>query len=156
MAKDESSVAPDEMVNIRLPGPAEGGEGEELPFRMALIGDYTGKEDKTPIADRKMYNINQKNFNDIMSAMDISTSFSVANKISGAKDEEIPVDLKFKNITDFRPESVASQVPQLKTLVELRKRLKTLRSQAAKDPAMLKELNKLLTEVFPGMGGSTE
>lgn len=153
MAKDESSVAPDEMVNIRLPGPADGGEGEELPFRMALIGDYTGKEDKTPIGERPLYSINQKNFNDIMSKMDISTSFSVANKISGAKDEEIPIDLKFKKISDFRPESVAAQVPQLAALVELRKRLKTLRSEASKDPAMLKELNKLLTEVFPSLGG---
>jgi type VI secretion system protein ImpB len=149
MAKDASSAAPKEMVNIRLPAPADGAEGEELPFKMVVMGDFTSAEDDTPIEERKLMRVNQKNLNEIISKMDVKTSFAVSNKLGGPEDEQIPVDLKFDNINSFRPEEVAKQVPQIKTLVELRKRLIHLRAQASRDPQMLKELNKVLSLVFP-------
>lgn len=147
MAKDEASVAPKEMVNIKLPDPAGGGQGEELPFRMAIVGDFTGKEDSTPVAERKLRDINKKNFSNIMASMDISTSFSVANKVSGREGEEIPVDLKFDGIKSFRPESVAKQVPQIKELVDFRAKLIELRAEAVRDPKKLKELNEVLSKL---------
>jgi type VI secretion system protein ImpB len=155
MAKHESSVAPKEMVTIKLPEPAPGAEGEELPFRMAVVGDFTGKRDDTAIADRKMFDINQKNFNDIMAKMDVSASFSVANKLSGAPDEEIPVDLDFKSMKDFHPETVANKVPQVKKLVEFRKMLVDLKGQATRDPAAHKKFNKVLA-MLGGEGGEEE
>ena len=143
MAKDEASVAPKEMVNIKLPAPA-GQQGEELPLRLAIIGDFTGKDDETPVAERKLRDINTKNFNDIMGSMDVSTSFSVPNAISGVEGEEIPIDLKFNGIKSFHPEEVAAQVPQVKELMDLRDKLIELRSEAVRNPKKLKELNEVL------------
>jgi type VI secretion system protein ImpB len=147
MAENEASVAPKEMVNIKLPSPEPGAEGEELPLKMAVVGDFTGKTDDTPVAERAMNNINQKNFNDIMAKMDIRMSFNVANKLSGREGEEIPVELKADSMQSFRPEEIAKQVPQLRDLVELRKRLVSLRSEAVRDPKKLKEFNEVLSKL---------
>ena len=147
MPKDEASIAPKEMVNIKLPAPAGGGEGEELPFRQAIVGDFTGKEDATPVAERKLRDINAKNFNDVMASMDLQTSFSVKNVAGGNPEEEIPIDLKFSNMKSFRPEKVAQQVPQIKQLVDFRKRLIELRGEAVRDPKKLKEFNEVLSKL---------
>jgi type VI secretion system protein ImpB len=144
MAKDEASIAPKERVNIRLPAATPGGEGEELPLRMAIVGDFTGKASETGVGERDIKSITSKNFNDVMASMEISTTFNVKNKVGGKEDEEIPVDLKIESMRSFRPEEVAKQVPQLKELVELRQRLVYLRGKAATDPAVLKEFNDLL------------
>jgi len=133
MPKDESSVAPKEMVNIRLPAPSPGAEGEELPLRLAVIGDFTGEKDDTPVAKRKLRNINQKNFNEIMSSMNIKTSFSVKNKVGGREDEEIPVDLKVDSMKSFRPEQVAKQVPQVRDLVDKLKELNDVLARLGMD-----------------------
>ncbi len=154
MPKDESSVAPKEMVNIRLPAPSPGAEGEELPLRLAVIGDFTGEKDDTAVAKRKLRNINQKNFNEIMASMNIKTSFSVKNKVGGREDEEIPVDLKIDSMKSFRPEQIAKQVPQVRDLVEFRKKLIDLRAEAVRDPDKLKELNDVLARL--GMDKSGE
>jgi type VI secretion system protein ImpB len=147
VAKDEASVAPKEMVNIRLPAPADGAEGEELPFRLAIVGDFTGKEDTTPVSQRKLRNINQKNFNDIMASMEINASYSVKNTISGREGEEIPIDLKIEGMKSFRPDEVAKQVPQIRELVEFRKKLINLRAEAVRNPEKLKELNDVLSRL---------
>ncbi len=147
MPKDEASIAPKEMVNIRLPAPAEGGEGEELPFRLAIVGDFTGKDDPTPVAERKLRNINQKNFNDIMASMDVTASYSVKNTTSGKEDEEIAVDLKIEGMKSFKPDEIAKQVPQISELVEFRKKLIDLRAEAVRNPDKLKELNEVLSRL---------
>lgn len=147
MAKDEASVAPKEMVNIKLPAPASGGEGEELPFRMAVFGDFTGMPDSTSVAERKLRDINQKNFNDVMGSMDIKLSYSSANKISGKEGEELAVDLKIDSIKSFRPEEVAKQIPQIKELTDFRKKLIELRAEAVRNPDKLKELNSLFAQL---------
>jgi type VI secretion system protein ImpB len=147
MAKDVASQAPKEMVNIRLPAPEPGAEGEELPLRLAVVGDFTGKDDETPLSERKMQNVSSTNFNDVMASMEVSTSFSVPNKISGGEDEELPVDLKFGNLKSFRPEQIAKQVPQVKELVDFRKKLIALRSEAVRDPAKLREFNEVLARL---------
>jgi type VI secretion system protein ImpB len=144
MAKDDPSIAPNEMVNIRLPSPEPGAEGEELPLRMAVIGDFTGKQDDTPVAERKLRNIDSKNFDSIMASMDVTLEYSVPNKISGIEGEEIPVELKVDKMKSFRPEEVARQVPQVRELMELRNRLVDLQGRITRDPSVGKELNEIL------------
>lgn len=153
MAKGKASQAKTELVNIRLPDPAGGAQGEELPFRLAVIGDFTGKDDETEIEKRKKYSVNKKNFNQVMKKMDLSASFSVASRLSGKPDEEIPVDLKFDSLDSFRPEKVASQIPQINKLVNLRKDLKNLRAAALRDPKKLKELDALVNDVLSKFKG---
>lgn len=152
MAFDGASVGKPERVVIKTPPPAPGAEGEELPLRLAVVGDFTGKEDDTKLADRKVRSVNKKNFSDIMASMDISTTFTVKNTLSGGEGEELPVNLKIDNIKDFRPEEVAQQVPQIRQLVEFRKELVDLLVKVGQNPDLAKKLTEAIKKVSGKVG----
>ena len=156
MAKGPSK-ARESRVNIAISDRLRGGAQPELPFRMLVMGDYTMKEDKRPIADRAPVDINKSNFDSVMQSFNLSLETTVTNRIAGQG--EMPISLKFGTLKDFRPESVARQVPQLKNLRELREALKALRPKlgdksaqqkllaAIKDPAVRDQILALITQV---------
>jgi len=136
MAK-KASKARESRVNIAISDRLRGGAEPELPFRVLVMGDYTLKDDKRAIYDRKPVDINKSNFDSVMQSFNLSLDLTVSDRISGSG--EMPVSLKFGTLKDFRPESIARQVPQLKNLVELREAIKALRPKMG-DKAAQKEL----------------
>lgn len=124
MAKGPSK-ARESRVNIVISDRLKGGAEPELPFRMLVMGDYTTKEDKRAIDDRQPVDVNKTNFDSVMQSFNLSLDATVADRISGTG--ELPVSLKFGTLKDFRPESIARQMPQLKKLLELRDALRALR-----------------------------
>ncbi len=154
MAKG-ASKARESRVNIAISDRLRGGAEPELPFRMLVMGDYTQKDDKRGIYDRKPVDINKSNFDSVMQSFNLSMDLSVPDRISGSG--ELPVSLKFGTLKDFRPESIARQVPQLKNLVELRDAIKALRPKmgdkaaqkqlldAIKDPAVRDQIVSMLS-----------
>jgi len=155
MAKGPSK-ARESRVNIAISDRLRGGAQPELPFRMLVMGDYTMKEDKRPIADRAPVDINKSNFDSVMQSFNLSLETTVTNRIAGQG--EMPISLKFGTLKDFRPESIARQVPQLKNLLELREALTALRPKlgdksaqqkllaAIKDPAVRDQILALITQ----------
>ena len=154
MAKG-GSKARESRVNIAISDRLRGGAEPELPFRMLVMGDYTLRDDGRAIYDRKPVDINKSNFDSVMQSFNLSLDCSVADRISGSG--EIPISLKFGTLKDFRPESIARQVPQLKSLVELRDAMKALRPKmgdkgaqkellgAIKDPAVRDQILKMIS-----------
>ena len=136
MAKGPSK-ARESRVNISISDRLRGGAEPELPFRMLVMGDYTLKDDDTPIAERKVHNISKSNFDSVMQSFNLSLDFSVKDKLTGTG--ESSVSLKFGNLKDFRPEAIAQQVPELQKLLELRNAMKALRPKLG-DKAAQKEL----------------
>lgn len=136
MAKGPSK-ARESRVNIAISDRLRGGAEPELPFRVLVMGDYTLKGDKRPIYDRKPIDINKSNFDAVMQSFNLSLDMSVPDRISGTG--EMPVSLRFGTLKDFRPESVARQVPQMKNLLEIRDAMKALRPKMG-DKAAQKEL----------------
>lgn len=136
MAKGPSK-ARESRVNIAISDRLRGGAEPELPFRMLVMGDYTLKDDKRAIEEREPLDINKSNFDSVMQSFNLSLDLNVNDKISGTG--ELPVSLRFGNLKDFRPESIARQVPQLKKLLELRDAMKALRPKMG-DKAAQKEL----------------
>jgi type VI secretion system protein ImpB len=136
MAKGPSK-ARESRVNIAISDRLRGGAEPELPFRMLVMGDYTLKDDKRPIESREPLDINKSNFDSVMQSFNLSLDLSVPDRLTGKG--EMPVSLKFGTLKDFRPESVARQVPQLKRLLELRDAMKALRPKMG-DKAAQKEL----------------
>src|SRR5690349_17375844 len=65
MAK-EASVAPKERVNIIYKPAGDAQEDVELPLRILMLGDFTGRADETPVEERKPINIDKDNFNDVL------------------------------------------------------------------------------------------
>jgi type VI secretion system protein ImpB len=123
----EASEAPKERVNIVYRPATNMDEDVELPLKLLMVGDYTGRQDSTPLEERKPISVDKDNFNEVMRKQDLSAAFAVRNKLSGGEDDEIAVNLKFGTLKDFEPEAVARQVPELAKLLELREALVALK-----------------------------
>lgn len=105
-------------------------ELKELPFVVGVLGDFTGQptEPLPKLKERKFVEVNPDNFDSVLEGMKPHLAFSVENKLSDEPDApNLKVNLNFKSMDDFEPESVARQVPALKTLLDLRQRLADLR-----------------------------
>lgn len=107
-------------------------ERKELPFVVGVIGDFAGNPE-TPAAklkDSKFVNLDSDNIDDVMKGVAPRAVYRVPNKLS-AEGGEFAVELKFKSMDDFRPESVVEQVEPLRKLLEARTKLADLRNKLA-------------------------
>jgi type VI secretion system protein ImpB len=115
MSKEEGSVAPEERVNIVYRPSTDGAkEDVELPLKLLVAGDFTGATDSRTIENRQPVNIDKDNFNDVLKAQNVKSNFKVEDKLSGNDGAELNVNLNFNTMSDFGPESIANQVPELK------------------------------------------
>ena len=146
MAK-EGSVAPRERVNIVYrPATGDAQEEVELPLKLLLMGDFTGKPDERPLEDREPVNIDKDNFNEVLKAQNIGLKVTVPNKISGEPDVDMNVQLKFESIKDFGPEAIAKNTPELNRLLELREALGSLKGPLSNLPNFRKKIQELVKD----------
>tara|TARA_B100001063_G_C16706482_1_gene525551 strand:- start:298 stop:780 length:483 start_codon:yes stop_codon:yes gene_type:complete len=141
----DGSVAPKERINIAYKSDTgNASESVELPLKLLVLDDFTGKENDEVIEDRDPININKENFNDVVKSHNLSMGFSVANKLEENSDDDINVDLTINSIKDFDPAKVAEQVPELASLLELRRALQALRGPLGNVPAFRKTIQAIL------------
>lgn len=158
--QDEIPASRVNIKYVKYVGDAQ--EEVELPLKLLLVGDYTMREDDTPLEDRKKININKNNFESVMREQKLGLKFSVKNVLSEDPEAELPVDLKFESLDDFLPENIASQIPDLQVLLEVRKLLMDLKgrvvnntdfrlalSKILSDPGKLQELRDQLDQIAP-------
>ena len=145
MAK-EGSVAPKERVNIVYkPATGDAVEEKELPLKLLMMGDYTGRADDTPLGERKVISVNKDNFSDVMKGQDLNLKFGVENKLDDSPDAgDLAIDLKIETLKSFNPEEVAKQVPELKKLLDLRDALTALKGPLGNIPAFRKKTQQLV------------
>lgn len=144
MAK-EGSTAKAARVNIQIKDYLPAGEQPELPFKLLIMGDYTQREDETEVGDRERVKVDKDTFTDVMKKFDLSLDLSVKNRMVDG-DEQMPVQLKFDSLKDFRPESIARQVPQLQKLLDLRNAVKALRNPVSSKKEFVKQLTSILKD----------
>lgn len=141
----DHSVAPKERINITYKTKTNNQEADvELPLKLMVMSNLTGGNDK-PIDEREVASINKINFDQVMSKMDIKTSFSVKNRL-GVGTEEIDVNLKISNMQDFSPDNIAKQVPEINKLLELRKALVALKGPMGNIPDFRKAVLEALKD----------
>jgi len=107
-------------------------ENKELPFVIGVVGDFGGNSDleKKRLKDRKFVSIDSGNFDEVLSGVEPVARFQVPNQLAG-DDSSFNVELRFKAMDDFRPESIVQQVEPLSKLLEARSKLADLRNKLA-------------------------
>jgi type VI secretion system protein ImpB len=143
----EGSVAPKERVNITYkPATGNAKEDVELPLKMLMLGDYTMRQDPTPLEDRKPINVDKDNFQKVMSEQKLSLSLGVKDRLSEQEDNELNVNLKFRRLSDMEPAAIANQVPELKKLLELRAALTALKGPLGNEKAFRNKIQSILQD----------
>src|SRR5476649_1370382 len=120
-------------------------ENKELPFVVGVVGDFGGNSDVEArrLKDRKFVNIDSDNFDEVLSGVEPVARFQVANELGGG-DSSFPVELRFRSMADFRPESLVQQVEPLSKLLAARTKLADLRNKLAGND----KLEDILTDVL--------
>jgi type VI secretion system protein ImpB len=141
----DGSVAPKERINIAYKSDTGGAtESVELPLKLLVLDDFTGKNNDDVIEDRDPINVNKENFNDVVKSHNLTMSFSVPNRLEENSEDDINVDLKINSIKDFDPAAIAEQIPELNSLLELRRALQALRGPLGNVPAFRKTIQAIL------------
>jgi type VI secretion system protein ImpB len=144
----EGSVAPKERVNITYkPSLGDAKVEVELPLKLLVVGDFTGREDDRPVEDRAPINIDKDNFGDVLKAQKLSLDLSVPNKLAGEDStDNMAVNLKIESLADFEPDAIVEKVPELKSILELRDALKALKGPLGNIPDFRKKLQELVND----------
>ncbi|MEZ5353921.1 MAG: type VI secretion system contractile sheath small subunit [Bryobacteraceae bacterium] len=125
-------------------------EIKEIPFVMGVLGDFTGHptEPLEELKKRKFVEVNPDNFNDVLAKMKPHLAYSVEDKLSDNPEAaKLKVDLHFRSLDDFEPDAVAAQVPPLKKLLDLRRKLADLRGSLQTNEALDKELQDVINSM---------
>ncbi|MFN0137586.1 MAG: type VI secretion system contractile sheath small subunit [Phycisphaerae bacterium] len=140
------SKAPKERINITYRPATNAKEQKELPLRMAILGDFTLRNDDTPLEERKTIKVDKDNFNEVLASQKLETSVNVKNKLTGKDGDELGVKLKFASLKDFEPEQIARQVPELAKLLETREALNALKAPLANSRDFQKKIMSTVTD----------
>ena len=145
----EGSVAPKERVNIVYSSDTGGAQEQvELPLKQLVIGDFTLREDNTPVEDLKPIRVDKDNFTDVLKGQNLSLQLAVPNRLAenAPEGEQLPVSLTFQSIRDFEPDAIVAQVPELQQLIALRDSLKALKGPMGNLPEFRKQLQALMND----------
>ena len=145
----KGSVAPKERVNIVYrPATGDAQAEVELPLKLLVLGDYTLRNDDTPVEDLKPINVDKDNFNDVLKGQNLSLSMSVTDKLDpkAGEDAQLAVNLNFQSIADFSPDAIVEKVPELSQMIALRESLKALKGPLGNIPDFRKQVQELVKD----------
>jgi type VI secretion system protein ImpB len=131
MAKSRSfqNEIPPSRVNIRYVKKTDGAQEKvELPLKLLLLGDYTMRPE------------------DVMREQKLKLKMTVPNHLSGAKDDEMSVDLDVDSLKAFTPDEVVRRVPELAKMIEIRELLSDLKARVITNRNFRQALEKIVKD----------
>ena len=147
-SRREGSVAPKERINVKfVPAVGDQVDEVELPMKMVVLGDFNGRPDDAPVEERKAVSIDKNSFASVFKDMDLSRTLEVDDQLSDEEqDATIRVQLNFEQLSDFNPDAIARQVPELNKLVELRDALSALKGPLGNMPQFRRALADIVKD----------
>ncbi len=79
-----------------------------------------------------------------MSEQKLAVNFAVKDQLSEEPTNELNVNLKFRRLSDMEPEAIATQVPELKKLLDLRAALTALKGPLGNEKAFRNKIQQIL------------
>jgi type VI secretion system protein ImpB len=136
---------PPSRVNIRYVKDTGGAQEEiELPLKLLVLGDFTMKEDETPLEERSRVGIDKNNFGSVFKDHKLSLDLVVPNTLSG--EGEMALKLDFQSLDDFTPTGIAGKVPELAAMLEARSLLKDLKAKVISNREFRKQLETIMRD----------
>ncbi|MCA3194538.1 MULTISPECIES: type VI secretion system contractile sheath small subunit [unclassified Cupriavidus] len=146
MSESFQNEVPKARVNIKLDLHTGGAQKKvELPLKLLVMGDYSNGQETRALAERQKVSVNKNNFNAVLADYNPKARIAVENTLAG-DGSELPVDLDFTSMDDFKPEMVASRVPELRALMAARNLLRDLKSNLLDNAMFRRELEKILKD----------
>lgn len=145
MAKSFQHEKPPARINLFLD--VQKGDAKkktELPMKLMVTGDFTGKESDVPIEDRDVINLNKDNFEKVMKSQNLGLEYAVDNKLTGEGGLNVKLDIK--SMKDFSPEEVAKNVPELSRMLAARNLLQDLRNRLISVRDFRKQLETIISD----------
>lgn len=128
MAKNEY---PKSRINIKYNTEVDGQpKDKELPMKFLVMGDLsngTSKDRQEDIDAREIRDIDGTLDNTIKD-MGITANMKIENHVNPSKNPMLEVALPIESMKSFRPEEIAKNIPQLKSLLQMRELLKEFES----------------------------
>lgn len=144
---EENSVAPIERVNLKYKSRAEGGQDVEIPLKVMVTGDFSFRENTTPLGERKPLDINKNNFDEVMESKKIKLDLTVDDKLTGVADGKIQAKLQIRTLKDLTPDGIVAQVPEMRRQLDLARSLQEVKADLA-NPKRLAELRDKINAVL--------
>lgn len=146
MSNSYQSEIPKARVNIKLDLHTGGAQKKvELPLKLMVVGDYSNGAEQRTVSEREKVNVNRNNFDSVLAEFSPAVNLAVENTLAGDGSEE-NVSLAFREMSDFTPEQVARQIPQLKAMLAMRNLLRDLKANLLDNQAFRKALEKILLD----------
>jgi len=120
-----------------------GREDKELPLRLLLLADFTGRADGTPLEERKPVVVTRETFDEVLASHHLCLDLAVADRL-GDHGGEFPVSLRVGALRDFTPEAIARQVPELRRLLDLREALVALKGPLSDLPTFRSRIHEIV------------
>jgi len=95
----------------------KGGIVKEIPFRMLVLGDWSGDEIKEEFSTRFPIEIDRDNFDSVINLLRTKLELYLSSENSQF------ISLEFSKLDDFHPDNLYRQVPLFSHLRDLRRRL---------------------------------
>ena len=92
-----------------------GGVVDEPPFRILVVGDFSGNAEKRAVTSRNPIEIDRDNFDEVINRLGTSLDVDLQDQT---------ITLRFTELDDFHPDRIFAQVPLFTDLKDVRRRLK--------------------------------
>ncbi|MFL9903867.1 type VI secretion system contractile sheath small subunit [Paraburkholderia fungorum] len=146
MSNSFQNEVPKARINLKLDLHTGGAQKKvELPLKLLVMGDYSNGQDTRALAERTKVDINKNNFNSVLADYNPKARIAVENTLA-SDGSELPVDLDFRSMDDFKPDAVAAKVPELRALMAARNLLRDLKSNLLDNAMFRRELEKILKD----------
>lgn len=129
------------MAHLPPHRPPGASDAVTLPLRILVLADLLQGPDPRPLAERRPVVLDKAGFASVLAALAPRLELSVPHPRDPEAGASTRVSLAFKQLKDFTPEGIARQIPEARSLLEVRQSLNALKGPLGPVPSFKRRLN---------------